>query len=213
MAVSKHYRENLLIAGFVKQIENEYQIKNIPEAINTVICSFLRLSDIWNRTYSYKDGIIDENGYTVTMSTDAYMSMFGLYVVTEGVFKWKIKLIKWNEDNYGACSPYIGIIEDNKEYIKNYLNDNNWDQYGYQISSAPARYHRGSGSVVRKCDYTLRWCKQGDILEMTLDLDERTLSFKLNDEDFGVVFSNIVLGSYRLALTVLECEGACFQLL
>ena len=40
------------------------------------------------------------------------------------------------------------------------------------------------------------WCKDGDVLEMTLDLDQATLSFKVNDEDFGAVFKNIKKRSY-----------------
>ena len=48
---------------------------------------------------------------------------------------------------------------------------------------------------------------------MTLNLDKLTISFKINDKDYGVGFSNIVPAPYRLALTVLDCQGACFQLL
>lgn len=213
MALSKNSRKEFLIAGFVKKIEKKYKIKNIPLAINDVIALFLRLYDSWNREYSYKDAEIDESGQIVTMSTGAYMSVFGSYVVTEGVYKWSIKLVKYLEyGEFGAWSPYVGLIEDDEEYIKQYLNDNNWDKYGYQISSAPAQYNRGEGSIATP-NFGCRWCKEGDILEITLDLDKRTISFKINDKDYGVGFSNIVLAPYRLALTVLDCQGACFQFL
>merc|ERR1712228_1023042 len=45
-------------------------------------------------------------------------------------------------------------------------------------------------------------CKSGDVVEMTLDLDRRTLSFAVNEKDYGVAFNEIAEGEYRAAVTL-----------
>jgi hypothetical protein len=43
-------------------------------------------------------------------------------------------------------------------------------------------------------------CKTGDIISMCLDFQHRTLSFVINDTDYGVAFSEIEQTSYRAAI-------------
>ena len=43
-------------------------------------------------------------------------------------------------------------------------------------------------------------CKDGDIVEMILNLEEYTLSFKVNDIDYGVAFEDIEKTKYRAAI-------------
>ena len=104
-----------------------------------------------------------------------------------------------------AFPPYIGIIEDNVKYMKQYQNDNNWDEHGYQLSACPEVFYGSDDECEHDDDYECKWNKDGDILEMTLNLNERTLSFALNDEDYGNAVRNIKQTKYRLALSVLKC--------
>ena len=59
------------------------------------------------------------------------------------------------------------------------------------------------------------WNHQGDILEMKLDLDNKTLSYKVNDSDFVELFPQIEISSkgYRFALGVNQNAGSKFQFL
>ena len=56
---------------------------------------------------------------------------------------------------------------------------------------------------------SFRWHNEGDILEINLDLNEKTLSAKVNDKDFGVVFKKVSKKRYRFAISV--CGGGGFE--
>ena len=43
-------------------------------------------------------------------------------------------------------------------------------------------------------------CVDGDVIEMILDLTQLTLSFKINDIDYGVAYENIIKDKYRLGV-------------
>ena len=46
-------------------------------------------------------------------------------------------------------------------------------------------------------------CNDGDVLEMTLDFNDLSLAFKMNDEDCGKAF-NIENGEYHVAITAFQ---------
>ena len=59
-------------------------------------------------------------------------------------------------------------------------------------------------------------CENGDVVQMTLDLDECTLSFKVNDIDYGVAFDSIEKTNYRAAVHLYvydEAKFGCIQLM
>ena len=94
--------------------------------------------------------------------------------------------------------------------MQQYQDSPNWDQKGYQLTSAPILWHK-----FENYSYECAWKNDGDILEMILDLNDRTLRFKMNDKDYGIAFDEVdtnVVG-YRLALTMCECDESIFQLL
>ena len=62
-------------------------------------------------------------------------------------------------------------------------------------------------------NYECRWSNKDEILVVILDLNEKTLSFKVNDKDVGVALKNIKPANYRLAFSKLECKGSEFVLL
>ena len=53
--------------------------------------------------------------------------------------------------------------------------------------------------------------EDGDVLEMTVDLNEHTLSSKVNDTDLGALSTNIADEEYRLALSLIKSNGSQFQ--
>ena len=44
-------------------------------------------------------------------------------------------------------------------------------------------------------------CKNGDIIEMILNLNTLCLSYKINEKNYGTAFKNIENTSYRAAIT------------
>ena len=45
-------------------------------------------------------------------------------------------------------------------------------------------------------------CKDGDIIKMTLNMNELTLSYQVNDKDLGNAYENIENTAYRAAVTM-----------
>ena len=214
MARVKEYEQKLLVAGFIRGIEKMYKIKNIPNEINDIIYLYQRLYDEWDTKWTNDYVNIDETNTTITIKEDDESNMghaiaFGKRVVSEGIYIWKIKIIciKLTFES----PPYVGIIENNEEYLKRYRDDFLWDNVGYQLCGGnsvlcgplSSNYHKTS-------DYQCLWKKEGDVVEIILDLNERTLGFKVNDIDYGVAFSNIHKTEYRLAVSTLSMKGSKF---
>ena len=151
------------------------------------------------------------------MPTDGFATAYGSATITEKVHKWLIKImvLHRDEEKY-LVAPYIGIIEDKEEYLRESQNDDKWEDHGYQLCGG-----RNSGYTYSQIEggdhvtdhYGCIWDKEGDVLEINLDLEKRTLAFKLNEKDYGVAFSNIKQTSYRLALTLYRCKEGKFALL
>ena len=55
-------------------------------------------------------------------------------------------------------------------------------------------------------------CKQGDIIEMHLDLEQFTIQYVINNKDYGFAFKNIENTKYRAAVCV-DCDGNGIKLL
>ena len=202
-------KKELLVAGYVREIENHYKIRNIPTEIKDMIYLYQQFHDIWSEKYSHKDIIIDRKKGTFKVTSKYDITVYGSQVVSSGTSTWKIKIL-WTPQS--ELESWIGIIEDKSaEILAKYANDFAWDRFGYQLSCFNGLLYSGMEKV-RSPSYGCEWKRQGDIMEMTLDLNEGTLKFKVNDRDFGVAFKNIKQSRYRLALSTYDAEEAEFMM-
>ena len=224
MAAKLEERQKLLVCGFVRNMEQVYKSLNIPLEINDIIYLYQRLCEEWNKKYSHPKAIIDETKANIKFIDGMRQTVFGNYVVEEGVFRWKLKIISFNNMRDGYGYPYIGIIENDVD-LTGYQNYGFWDEVGCQLTAGNSGLYSHDDDYSTDDDiaredmdivavthnYECEWKKVGDILEIILDLDERTVRFVVNDIDCGVAFRNIKQTSYRLALTMdIDAE---FQLL
>ena len=215
MATSRNQKQELLVWGFIREIEKVYKIMNVPFEINDIIYLYQRIYDEWSKKYSSDNVIINNDTKSMlTINTKEYVTAFGSHIVTEGVFKWKIQMQKMtNKPGFGK-PPFVGIMEDSEANLKRYKDDCNWDDNGYQFCAQSGALFCPYTEREKKTDkYECRWMQKGEILHVILDLNDKTLSFKVNDEDFGVAFKNIKHGNYRLAFSTWECKGSEFVLL
>ena len=206
-----------MVAGYVRNITIMNNVLYVPNEIIQIIHLFARLCDEWSRKYSLGEAeIIDNNiDAIVRIKTDNMMTVFGSNVISQGIYKWQIKIIKMkhNSEDESGHPPYIGIIEDDEKLLQRHNINTNWDRCGYQLSTSVALYGGNRNNHAEERDYQCKWKNDQDILEIELDLNERTISFTLNGKYFGVAFWNIKKANYRLTMTVLECQGSVFQLL
>lgn len=209
-------RQELLIWGYIREIERRFQFRNIPQDISDLIYLFQKCCDEWSKKYTQKDYIFNSMNIIEADSLN-HMTAYGSRVISEGQFSWRIKMIKYAYHDFGAHPPYVGIIEDNEEYMNAYLNNCNFEQYGYQLSSYPGLFGRADRNLkkieISKENFT-GWKFAGAVLEIELDLDKLTLKFMVNDDTTSILgYQGIKKARYRLALSVTKFKGSQFQFL
>ena len=220
MAKNPDAKQELLLWGYMREVERIYKIRNIPHEINNIIYLYLKICDKWSRKYSSNYIKINECNTLINVEGNVTHTAFGEMVVSEGVFVWRIQILALVHDGSYLEAPFIGIIEDDEGKLEFYRDSDIWGYCGYQLCAGDTGqlfcymdYKQGTPKHIETEDYRCEWKEDGDILEMTLDLNKRTLSFKVNDKDFGVAYSNIKQTSYRLALSMEKFEGSQFEFL
>ena len=203
-------RTELLVWGYIRNIQKMYRHLNIPFEINDIIYLYQRVCDEWCQKYKSIDISIDTDKSMVTANTDCSVTMYGQQVVNEGVFKWGVKIISFTREGHSGY-PFVGIVKNNEEDLEEFLNDTDFDLFGYQYCGGTGNFYNKNDQL-GTADFT--WNQNGDILEITLDLNKQSLSVRMNDGDL-VQFSDIdpSPNGYRLALGVYLCKGSQFQLL
>ena len=200
----------LLVYGYIREIEEEYKIRSIPKEIREIIYLYQKFSDEWDKKVSHQDLII--SGSSIRWENQNEMTAFGSYAVSEGIWNWKLKIKSLVGDMFIAC-PYIGIIESEDENtLIHYQDRGNWQKCGYQLCAGNNGLWTRYGQCITR-DINCVWNRVDDILEMILDLNDKTLRFVLNGQDCGVAFDEISDASYRLAITCWGGDTAEIQLL
>ena len=88
----------------------------------------------------------------------------------------------------------LGIMKSDKKFAKVYK-----DGYAYIMNYGKLADRENFGSY--GSDYGAI-CADGDIIEMILDMNKMTLSYKVNDKEYGVAFHNIDNTKYKAGLTM-----------
>ena len=213
MATQSDYRGRMLVWGYVRNVEKQYKDMNIPLEINDIIYLYQRIREEWDEKYSSKDIKIDETKSMITVTSNESPTVYGTHSVSEGIFVWKIRMISWEPATWGS-PPFVGITEDIDKHLVEYKNVSGWTTKGYEMcGKTGGLYSPPEGNHYTTPSYKGRWDEQGDILEMTLNLNAATLSFKTNDTNYGIAFRDIKQAKYRLAISFLRNKDAKFQLL
>ena len=204
----------LTLAGFVRNIEKECQL-NIPSGIIGIIYDYVKVCDAWDGVNSNDSILIDDNlGVITFMGDNRAATAYGQKVVSDGIFVWRIQIMKirklerYDRDSY----IYVGILENNEDNVRDYVNSAAWDDYGYQLSARKGRIYSEYDWERDATNIECKWEVQGDSLQIILDLNQRTLDFKMNETEF-VGFRDIKQSKYRLALTTKDLCGSKFVLL
>ena len=208
----RDFGRTLLVWGYIRRVGKQYRSLSIPLEINDIIYLYQRLYDQWNQEIKHRDRhvSVDTDKSIITINTNYQWTIYGTKIVKEGEFSWKVKIISFNR-NETSHYPYIGIVvEKDKE---DFQDDDDFAAIGYQLCGGSGRLYAFSDVQEEKELERDIWVNDGDILEMSLNLDEQTLSYKINDTDFGALFTGVKPDQYRLALGVGRCKDSQFQLL
>ena len=186
----------------------------IPVEIIGLCCLFwiVPITDEWDKTLC-DHKCIDIDGSCIRLKNKMYhgnntlFTLFGSQIVSNGVFKWRLKLR--SSINPGC----IGIIKNDQEYLQKNKHDTDYalnegccfffkDERGFFIHHERVNYH-----------YYSNPCKQGSMIEMTLDMDNHTIQYTIDDNACDTVkIDSLMNKEYRLAVTIKQ-KGNVIELL
>ena len=192
---------------------HKYNPLFLDPIIDIILC-FYYLADEWDAECIGSNlELID--GKTVKRDSGfGCGSAFLTNTVSDGIFSWKFKIIEdSNELNFGIYKLKAGppsniqgrrfFGQPNSGYTMDVA-----DPSGKAILMDPTK--KGCAPLRPYCNS----CNIGDVVEMILDCDECTLSFKINDIDYGVAFDNIEKTEYRAAIFMYTYgKNGCIELL
>ena len=184
-------RSECLIFGFIheaqKLLANDKSYFNITDLITFVIASFYFIKNEWDREltsdfYQIEDDCLSiikfENG-----STNAYING----VIDKGIHSWKFKVEKYvlETDNY--LDFLIGVVDQN--HSLRYCPVNQQNRYFVGSKAYKGGYSR-YGKILR----------QDDIIEMIINMDDKSLKYIINGIDYGKACSLQENAKYRAAI-------------
>lgn len=217
-------KTDILVFGYIRNVMNECKIE-IPDEIVRVcfLFWFMNVCDQWDKAlchHGYVDidescaKLNDEYKNSEFTSTDWCCTLFGTQSVRNGVFKWHVQ---FNANIGWIC---IGIIKDTQDAINANKTNN---EYGKRAGDGCFLYlfHSNNHGYLyyddqidwNYCD-SIEEANEGTIIEITLDIDNHTIKYKLNKKEYKAVQikSLSAENGYRLAVTLVD-TGCTIELL
>ena len=195
-------KEKDFIFGYIRKVQRIFPDDNVYYTIPTLVIHWILLyyfvreqfdEDNKSRHYS-----ISEDKMTTTREKLGGGAVYLTNIAKNGVHEWTFKLRKCNTLNYYFV---IGVWK-NQHPVKT-----NYNLYGREVMKYSygwvINYNRKTGD--EEGTYWIRYgldkCKTDDIVVMILDLNEKTLSYKVNEVSYGVAFENIEDTEYKAVIS------------
>lgn len=195
-------RKELLVWGYIRDIEKMYIHFNIPIEINDIIYLYQRFYDAWCQKYKAECVEIDADQSMVSIDTKSGVTVYGEEVIKQGIHEWKVNIISFKIFD-GSSFPHIGIIENDEDVLLEYLTNTNFDDFGHLFCGGVGDAYSFAEQLDDiKANFV--WMKKGDTLVMKLDLNKGKLYFKMNDSDDDQLYIDVGASptGYRFALAV-----------
>ena len=200
-------KSQCLVFGFVKKetkklLADESLYCNISDLIIWIIISYYQLTDEWDPPYtngSYKI----YNKDLLIKQVDNIGSVVLKHIVSKGIFRWRFKIE--NIVNWCTSGFVIGIINSDQDLVK-VANGIFTRTSGSRICGKG--FDVGLAQITDSCDdYGIK-CKNGDIIEMELNMNElyNYVKYIINDKDYGEAFE-VEPGNYRAAIYIFEARN------
>ena len=200
-------RQKDLIYGYIRKIQaifpkdNTYY--NIPDSVNYICALFYHLKDKWDPKYIGANHKLSNDGYSLTIGGGASSSYGTVIVKSPEVYRWKFKIHKAPANSHWNLVLGVWKIKSADKpvtdtHFTNSTNNKGTFEWGYAVDLSYGNLIEVQGSYSNGPEYGSR-CKDGDVVEMVLDLKKFTLGYKINDNDFGPAFKEIEDTEYRVA--------------
>ena len=196
---NRSQKAELLVFGFVKEIVEE----SYPKELLQLFFLWYFINEQWDKVIKGKDiEIIDDLSIVHTdYDKGCWQGALGTIECSLSKCYWKLKITEEKE-----CIPsntiriMVGICEE-KCWEKMVNNHTGPYQHMYCFwASSSISLWQSSTRVTEK--YGEPFEKEGDTIELYLNMDDKTLSYTINGNDYGVAFKDIEQGNYRVAVSV-----------
>ena len=194
-AEGQRIKTDILVAGYIKMVTKEYKLLIPNDIIRICFVHWLiKVCDSWDTHYIADT--IEIDGQIVKVKEKGFASVYGSHSICKGTYSWTLRF------NTMINSMVIGIIEDNEEILKKVLNENcnesAFASYGRWIINKSDQFYDGYGAKGK--NYHEFVYKKDSIIIVTLDMDNHSLSFAINGEDYGVATSKLDKDKYRFII-------------
>lgn len=192
---------DILVSGHVRNCMKEYAF-DIPDEIIGIlfIFWFIPFCDEWERSLIDERVKIDKQ--CATLTDNGSCTLFGSHSVDAETFTWKLKFnttINWIT---------IGVIKDSPDILEA---GKNTHCFGFNYNEREEDHGcivTGQGKIYCNCrlsqgiGYTDPLSAEGTIVEITLNMSQHSVTFKVNDKDYGVGTDQLHGNKYRLVTAV-----------
>ena len=192
------------IYGFIRNMQKQISRDNIyytiPELVIHWILLYFYIADQFDPEYCSNSYQLSANNCTITKLNQDDSTAFLTKVVSKGVHKWKFILHK--KVSYGNI--IIGVWK--SKYTKSTQQvvrgaDARGRYYGYYVSH---RSLTNGDKSLRNLQYADVDGKDGDIIEMILDLNSFKLEYNKNGKSLGIAFDNISRCDYVVCIEIVK---------
>ncbi|KAJ6240314.1 tripartite motif-containing 33 [Anaeramoeba flamelloides] len=175
-------KNNLLVANFVPTTVGNYHLKYVKigsntfkiNGVNCLVESSSKLIDHFETITDKNSIILTNNKKTVTLNKNIENgAVMGQKLYSKGKYNINFRIDKCTHE---SGFIHLGVIAKTAQTLRFNPNESNGScLYGLW------NHNRGYGNK----------CKNGDLLTMLLNMEDRCISYKINDIDYGVAFINI----------------------
>ena len=193
------HRSLFIVIGYMHENDKRDFLSDLIK----VIALFYDRSDTFDAEYKGRGmRIVDSsNGKRVLkIEKSSHQCIFGTEIISKGKFSWKLRVKSmYYQQNYWHI--YVGVMNlDKIVRHQSFIANTHPERKGcYTFDTTLGRVANESNTMKT---FKRKVTKAGDIMDVTLDLDNKIVSCKVNDEDIGVSIKDIETGKYRLVVSL-----------
>lgn len=174
---SDNVTTEILVAGYTRETIETFKIVMPNEIIGVIFMFwFIDIGDEWDQSLSHEAVTIV--GQCAKLTRRIFSLIYGRLSVASGIYEWRSKF------RTGVNYCFIGIIHDDQQKLIKNRNTRVWSLTG----DGTALHTGGSlylGSLISICDgYSDTFMAKDTIISMTLNMDEKTIAYKINDKQY-----------------------------
>ena len=197
------------VYGFIRRMEKELEIPS--GIIDLFILFYGNGSDEWDPQLIPTENIeLDKEKQIVTTLTAGSINVYMKRIVEYGYHEWKMKVKYGRSDTNSGYSVggelMIGlwrVQKDKKPPQSTYYTDGKEQGYGFHVTSGQLIDHEYGYGTLKKYGEKVT----DGIIDMILDFNRLSLSFKIDGKDYGKAF-DITQDKYRAAIYFNNYHGA-----